>query len=374
MPDLPCGFDRADGLDGRPGTPAPAGSIKVQQGGESVSIDEVAIEEFPDSPIIERAEQATVTHKFRMAWNEALTRIAGIGRGQIRTDSAGNIFLVLSATLQRQAPGIGVITIVEESKSFDTPPDEFCITPVELGINILKHPRYFYAFFGDGYGSTTEQQNQMVIRLLQDYFENTSANYRDAIIRILKASIGTPAGLGPQPPFYTKSQEPLGFGSPASVLVAGTDLAKRAACEIVQKYWRGEDTPYIIGYEICWAQYFFVSPWLNPGGYTEDPISEAVPQLPEYFFSRTFPPDSSETIFDFLAQINPQCYSSDGTSTGTVNISWLRKADQVEFGRTWFKLVSTWIGSPIGMFDEDLYNNGDRPTLPEHYREVEVID
>jgi hypothetical protein len=131
--------------------------------------------------------------------------------------------------------------------------------------------------------------------------------------------------------------------------------------EIIIKYWRGEETPYVVGYEMTWSQYYFVSPWLNPGGYVEDPMTQSTPQLPEYFYSRVFPPNGSYTIFDYLPYINPQCYSSDGTYAGSVNISWLRKADQVEYQRTWFRITRTWIGSPVGFWDSDLYTTNNRP-------------
>jgi hypothetical protein len=254
------------------------------------------------------------------------------------------------------------MTVVMEAKTFDSPPDEFSITPVELGINIIKHPRYFYAFLGDGYGSTTEAQNQMVIRLLQDYMENVSANYRDAIIQLLNDSLDVPDANGtqPQPPEWSAADNsylPLN----SSHWVTGTRGAKLAALEIIQKYWRGEETPYVVGYEMTWSQYYFVAPAINPGGYVEDPMFEATPQLPDYFFSRVFPPDSAYTIFDYLAAHNPQCYSYDGTADGQVVISWLRKSDQIDYQRTWFKITRTWLGSPIGYWDTQLYTQGSAP-------------
>lgn len=368
MAELPFGFDRADGQDGRIGTPSAAGQIRVFSGGAEIDIDDFPPEELPDSPIIERAEQATVTHTFRMSWSEALARIVGLGRGTVVQDSFENEYLVLSAQVQREAPGFGLLTVVTEAKSFDSPPDEFDIQPVELGINLLKHPRYFYSFFGDGYGSTTEQQNQMVIRLLQDYFDNTNATYRDAIVKLLDASMSSSAGSGTQPPLYDSDTSSY----PVGAKVSGTNMAKAAAKEIVQKWWRGEDTPYIVGVEMRWSRYFFVSPAINLGAVIEDPIDDAVPALPEYFYSRVFPSDTTKTIFDFIASNNPQCYSSDGTAEGSLNISWLRKADQVDFQRTWFKLTSTWCGSPVGHFDEDFYNRNSRPAVIGDYRAIKV--
>lgn len=371
MPDLPYGFDRADGLSARLGTPTDTSAILVKgPDGVLTSIDSIPIEELPDSPEIERAEQATITHTFRMSWSEALNYIGILGRGLLVEDSFGNVYLILSVNLRHEQAGTGLFTVVMESKSFDSPPDEFSIVPVELGVNIIKHPRYFYAFFGDGYGSTTELNNQMVIRLLQDYFDTPSANYRDAIIEMLKKSEGYDSGDGAegQPPPWNKTTQSYD----PSAKVAGTTMAKRAAQEIVQKYWRGEETPYLVGYEITFSQYFFVPPTLNPGGYVEDPMTEASPQLPEYFFSRVYPWDPTKTIFDYIPVYNPQCYSSDGTPDGSVNISWLRKADQVEFQRTWFRRTSTWIGSPVGFWDVDLYNRDSRPLVPGDYRVIKT--
>ncbi len=370
MPDVPYGFDRADGLDGRLGTATPEGSIQVQSTTGVINIDEMPLEELPDSPEVERAEQATITHTYRTSWSEGLNYIGFLGRGVVVSDSFDNVYLILSSSLRHEQGGTALLTIVMEAKSFDPPPEEFSVVPVELGVNIMKHPRYFYAFFGDGYGSTTEQQNQMVIRLLQDYFENTSANYRDAIIRMLKTSIPYPDGDGysPQPPEWDRAAED--YVDSDTAFVQGTAMAKRAALEIVQKYWRGEETPYVVGYEVTWSQYVFVPPDINPGGFVENPMTEANPQLPAYFFSDTEPPDPANTIFDFLSTWNPQCYSVNGLPGGTINISWLRKSDQVEYQRTWFRITRTWIGSPVGFWDEQLYTRDQRPQVSGDYQEI----
>ena len=377
--ELPNGLDWADGLDGRLGTQTPAGAVRIASGaGEGTA--NVPIEEEVDSPEIERAEQATITHRFTMSYDEAITRLASHGRGKILTDSIGNMTKLLSARVQRRKGNLASFTIVAEGVSFDSPPDQFQIVPVELGINILKHPRYFYAFLGDGQGSATELKNQMVVRMLQNYFENPTAAFRDAISDLLLRSISFVDGTGPQPPDYKGRFDPAdpentGYQSPDTETiykVSGTDMAKRAALEIVQKYWRGEETPYVVGWQITWSSFFFRPPRINPGGYVEDPIYEAVPQLPEYFFSTEYPPDPAYTIFDMIAAHNPQCYSDDGTATGEVNISWLRKADQLFYERTWFRLERTWIGSPVGFWDTELYSRTARPATADDYLETWV--
>lgn len=362
---LPSGLDRADGLLGRPGTPTPAALIKANSYGRKSGIANVPTEEFPDSPEIERAEQATFTHRYRMSWNNALTHLATIGRGKIETDSYGNVTKVLSCSVKRVNPGVAELTKVSEAVSFDAPPDQFQITPVELGVNIIKHPRYFYAFLGTGQGSATEQKNQMVIRLLQDYFANTSAAYRDALIRLLKCSYNHEGNATDTKPDWKN-----GAWTP-NIKVAGTNEAKAAAVEIIMKWWRGEETPYIIGYQMVWAAYYFRPQPLNPGGYVESPLL-ATPQLPEYFYAVDLAGIGvyTNTIFDLIAAYNPQCYSSTGKKMGDPNISWLRKADEIEYERTWFKVVRTWLGAPVGHWDEQLFNQYDRPSTAAHYMQV----
>jgi hypothetical protein len=189
---------------------------------------------------------------------------------------------------------------------------------------------------------------------LQDYFENPQQNVRDTKTEVIYYSLGVPAG-------GTTVTIPGSSPSRDITTIAGTDLAKRAALEIIQKYWRGEETPYVVGYQITHSSFWFRPPFLNPGGYIEDPIYDASPQLPDYFWSPDFPP-SAATIFDQLAAINPQCYSSTGLPDGPVVLSWLRKADEVEYERTWFKVIRTWIGSPVGFWDTELYTAQKRPT------------
>lgn len=370
----PNGFDRADGIDSNRGTFTPSNAIRVRSANGATDVANIQLEEDVDSPTIERGEQATITHRFKMSWNEAKTQITFLGKGTLLADAENNITKVLSTMIQYQRGGYAIMTVVAESVSFDSPPDQFQIIPVELGVNITKHPRYFYAFLGAGAGSVTEQQNQMVIRLLQDYFENTNATYRDALIKMLSASTSTEAGVGSQPPVAKPKSETVAGVFTATDRVAGTALAKRAALEIIQKYWRNEETPYLIGYQITWSAFHFRPPYLNPGGYIENPMSgTAWPMaVPEYFISPAYPPSYSNTIFDYLDNINPQCYSADGTFGGGVNISWLRKADQMEEQRTWFKVDRTWIGSAVGFWDTDLYNNKERPTSPDHYRLTKI--
>lgn len=369
MADVPVGFDVADGLNGRLGTPTPAGAVTVDTAaGTGLTPDNATIEESTDSPVIERAEQATFQKTFTMPWAEAVNRIQFHYRGQVMEDSSGFLYKVLSARAQRQKGEQAIFTLTLEAASFDSPPDEFNIVPVELGLNIIKHPRYFQAFLGDGYGSTTEQQNQMVIRLLQDYMNNVSYAFRNSIVKLLYDSLGSDAGSGAQPPPQS------GTGSyifAAGAKISGTDMAKRAAMEIVQKIWRGEEVPYAVGWRVTHSYYLFRPPaTLHPGGIVEDPILDATPQLPDYFYSPDWPPNPATSFFQGMTSINPQAYSVSGLLGGDLAISWLRKADVLDYQRTWFKVTRTWDGSPIGHWDEDLYTSANRPQVASDYRVI----
>ncbi len=360
----PSGLDTADGLSGRIGTPCLPGQVIAMDETGLINIESKTPEELPDSPEIERAEQATLTHRFSLPWGVALQKISEYGRGVLLQDSYGNVTKILSSKVQRQPGGLAILSVVSEGLSFDTPPDRFSIVPVELGLNILKHPRYFYAL--QGANNTEAVVNQCVIRLLQNYFENSSPLYRDYLENQLYWSMSTriPGGAtdnGDGTFTFTPSGQ-----SYSVTTVQGTDLAKSAAMEILTKYWRGTESPYVIGYQITWSAFYFRPPYLNPGGYIEDPIYDANPQLPSYFFSPTFPP-STATIFDRIGVYNPQCYSDTGYDTGAVLISWLRKADQMQEERTWFQVDRTWFGSMVGYWDPDIYAATHRPTSPGDY-------
>ncbi len=148
---------------------------------------------------------------------------------------------------------------------------------------------------------------------------------------------------------------------------AAVAYAKAAGQEIVQKLWLQEDTPYVIGWQITWTQWFYLPQPLNPGGYKESPVPVqsgdatplANPELPPYFGALDQDDYANGSIFDGMALVNPQFYAQPD---GNQFISWLRKADQIEFQRTIFKFTITWIGSPIGNWDAQMYSNEPRPT------------
>lgn len=330
--DLPIGFDRADGSGGRPGTPTPFANLTFNgraYNGESAIAAAVGLQELPDSPEIERAEQCTGNHKFRMPWVEGINRLTFIGRGSIFTDSGGLVWRVLSAKLKRERGGMCSLETTSESVSFDSPPDEFQITPVELGINIIKHPRYLYALIKqDGDSATDVTEKQTIVRLIQQYIDAPVAPEKSAVVSQLGMTLDD-----------------------SPVLL----YAKAAAQEIVQKLWLQEDNPYVIAYRIVWSVYYFRPIFLDPGGRKEDPIQDG--GLPDYFGSPSGD-YNVDTIFDLLAVYNPQCYKSP---SGSLILSSLRLADEYEYQRTWFKVTRQWIVSPIGNWDPQIYNPFERP-------------
>lgn len=365
---MPNGFSRADGLgaDVRPGTATPSGSVIIRGASDADSEETTVLEEYPDSPEIERGEQATITHRMRTGWTDALTRIESLYRGVLQEDQFGNLSAILSAKITHRKGGMADLDVVSEGR-FDPPPDEFEVNPVELGVNIIKHPRYFYALQGD----TPDESilNQMVIRKLQDYFENTTSTQRDSIAFQIWASLtfpGTVVGGYATSDGATVATDYNGDVVPVET-ITGTDMAKRAALEIISKYWRGTETPYIVGIEISWSSYYFLPVEMNLGGYVEDPVLDAVPQLPTEFISTVEPADPNYNIFSFIAEWNPQSYSESGLIDGDLSISWLRKADRLQKNRLVYKITRTWWGSPVGFWDEELYTRNDRPQVADDF-------
>ncbi len=422
---IPAGKDRADGVtllplqpigsvgpDAPAGTPDPSGQLAVIGDPSGTKLEEAA-----DSPEIERAEQCTAQHRFKTAYDNAINIISAIGRGTYLADTVGNIWRVLSTKVQSFRAGYADISIVSESISFDSPPDDFQVVPVELGIDILKHPRYSWALLPYATDNSTYVMvgdtditgasiKESIVRLIQTYRDSPFFPSQNQINGLIQTNVlsqitnGTIDVQVPNPDCdfgttiiapprwdgvtankpagnyqYSIVSAPVNISDPNDFLA----IALAAAQEIISKLWRQEDTPYLVGYQVTWSQYFFQPRPLNPGGYIEDPTGI----VPDYFigtsgnltdlargdlgnpfgnFDTVAPPAPGDgTIFDDMASINPQSYSDDGTSLGSVNISWLRKADEVVYERTWFKIVHTWLGSPIGNWDRDLFTQNNRP-------------
>lgn len=331
---VPTGYDRADGLGDNPGTPAPENMIIVN-GFPCATVDDVFIdlEELPESPDIERAEQQTCQHVFVTDWTSAKEYMRFLYRGVIQTDADGRQWKVLSASCKHGKGEATTVTVTSEALYSDVPPDEFECTPIELGINIIKYPRYLYALLPSTSDSPAEvTAKQTVIRNIQN--------------------------------FIAAPTEPSQNGYAMALAILASDdsvvrYAKAAAQEIVQKYWLQEDSPYIVAYQLTWTRYFYKPQILNPGGYKENPVTEANPTVPPYFVALDQDNISDGTIFDAMSLVNPQSYAQPD---GSQNISWLRKADQQSFQRTLFRMTSTWIGAALGNWDDQIYSRVRRPT------------
>lgn len=429
---LTTGFDRALGQNipvspyGTGGVaaigtaPPPSAVIITDINGTSITL-----QEDTDSPTIERGTQATCQHKFTMSYQTALNYIGVIGMGTIMQDSFGNIWRVLTCSIQSQEGTKAKLITVSESVSFDTPPDEFQVNTVDLGIDIIKHPRYFGNLYPTNaeLGTIVGQAKEAIIRAIQAYrdapFFPTAANLYGLIngnvqntqISTLSngswvvtlpnvnyqpqldfvsgsALIQDGSGHYTSPPAAVPSlvgsgvtsgtNDPNYYVSVNSVVLASysLSLAKAAAQEIITKLWRIEDSPYMPGIEMKWSQYYFLPPLLNLGSFIQDPTYI----IPTYFLQPdrpvgglpprggiAYPVAGSDNIFQYNAAWNPQDYSANGTPSGVTQISWLRKADEIEYQRTWFKITYTWVGSAIGYWDLQLYGAYNRPTLPSDY-------
>lgn len=333
MPDLPdfdfppCGFDRADGsqLDslGTPiGTPTPdaARQIRRSQGTQ-------VFEELPTSPEIERAEQCTVKHTFRGEYDQLREILKACNRGTFTKDSLGNYYRVLSAALSRLRGDMCQLDINSESISFDNPPDQFEVNDVEMNMPLELHPRYnsvrFYNL--DENGEQEDPGFPTGYQLIQ-WIKNSVNQMQISAMDENLLMVGT---LGVDP-----------------LLLDDPDwLVANLALEMVNKMRKGETEFYFSGLQVVWSQYFFMPPVMNPGGYLEDPVENG--GLPPFFWSTDRTVDGDNILTFMGPTINPDLYA-DG-------FSWLRKADRLQYERTWYRLTHTWIGGPLGHWDSDIY-------------------
>jgi hypothetical protein len=284
-------------------------------------------EEFSDSPEIERGEQGTVTHRFHVDGATGLTLLQSLGRGRYLTDSYGNTTRVLTAKLTWGKANQCVLTVVAESISFDTPPDDFRLEVIENNPALEVHPRYAFL--------PADIRNQ--VRSVVDAAQQVSMQQALKLLADYKSfDLASSIGVSPPPPNGA----------------ANWGVVQNAVDELLLKRRIGEDTFYLPGFRIIWSQYFFIPPAINPGGYVGDPIVEGLP----YFFWSTTGDPSGLSIFAVMASINPQFYS-DG-------ISWLRLCDTLDYQRTWFKLTRSWIGAPYHHWDSQIYSLDPSPYPP----------
>lgn len=322
----PSGLDRADGLIRNnvqfPGTALPSGCIYIiRSDGTVVDLPSNSgfFEEDPNSPEIERGEQATITHKFYSDPTNAQAILISLGRGHLMLDSYGNVTRVLSQRQSFKRGGYNEITITSEGTNFDVPFDTWNVETVEFNPSIYKHPRYNILSNYQKY--LIRQQNQVENLNLQSQFTNL---------------ISSPA-------FSASLQQ------------------QSASLELLNKLHKGFDSFYLAGIKVTWTQYSFLPQVINAGGYIENPISEG--GLPYYIWSQdgsisAATDSTSYNIFQDFPYENPNFYMSTfgDADNPTPGISWLRYMDVQTFQRTWYATTRTWIGGPIGHWDREAYS------------------
>jgi len=407
---LPMGYDFGGDGNTNWGTPSPDDNLKLQ-----TSDGYMVTEEEPGSPEIDSAEHVTVSKNFICSWEDAKLWQELFTRGTVVEDSQGYLIRILSCKITRQKSTNAKVNVIGEIVNSNLPPDEYEINPTTLNVDIIKHPRYFFALNPN----STDAENfitvgeidvplsdikQQIIRAIQTYREapfypngnNFNGAFQNNIFQQLQSefvNVNVPvAGFDPN----TKEDFPKGIwdgmidtmpsGNYRYLTVSvdtsneNIQMAVAAAMEIVSKIWLGIDTPYVAGLQITWRQYSFTPQMINPGGYVENPFDDgynadglghavpvATPELPVYFWSSSWPPDPNNTVFDDLPWFNPTGYSSDGTRNGLWQMTWLRQADTQRFDRVLWVHTRTWIGSPIGNWDPQIYGAWNRPTSPSDY-------
>lgn len=309
----PCGYDRADGQDGRPGTASPPGSV-IQQ-------PSVGIEEQPTSPQVELGEHATFVHTISENYEDGQAILLATPRGTILEDDFGNQYKVLTCSLDYQKGD--TCKIITTTEALSVPPeDEYHVETVEFNPSIFLHPRYASVVNYD------------------DVSTSDAPVTGPQIIGWVNAAIDLPQ-IASQGEWY---------GQLNSDNITDPDVLSLAQ-ELVTKLRRGEDTFYLSGFRVFWSQYFNLPQGINPGGYTEDPVTQG--ELPPYFWSSDGTPDGENTLISLAQQVSPLIYPPPTDLLNT--ISWLRQADTVEYQRVWFKIAHSWIGGPGGTWDNDLY-------------------
>ncbi len=299
----PAGFDRCDGLDGRPGTYTPVSAVTqiVSDRGEVTDF----IEEFSDSPSIERSEQTTCVHRYRCDPETATAITQNTSRGDLQADQYNNVWKVLSCKMEFSKGGYCILTITSEyaysldltGGGLDTPPDEFTIDVIEFNPALQKHPRY----------TPIQLKNKYLIQRLQNKGDILSITDFSNIIQSNADS-------------------------------ADEDLAMQ---ELICKLRKGIDSFYLAGFRINYSTFSYNPQLMNPGGYVEDPIEAGL--IPYYFTSQDQTPEG-QSIFDFTNAegdpLYPMLYGN--------GLAWLRVSDTQVFQRTWFKLTKSWIAAPGG--------------------------
>jgi hypothetical protein len=320
----PTGFDRADGITPRPGTPTNPAARTATPDIYNLGM----LEEIPESPEIEMGEQATFRHSFRVDRNTGIGLVIAMPRGAYVRDSAGNIYKILSTNLNYARGDTCVFAITSEAVSFNNPPDEFHVQTLELNPEIEKHPM-FWPIVGNGVTVNPYNLNADGTKI------NNDVSSGPQIVLAMKQAANAISSAG--------SADILAAINNLSVPDAS--ILALAKNKLYPRYQRNETTFYLAGFKVVWSSYFWLAPLMDGGGYIQDPVTAG--GLPPYFWSTTGAIGGGNILLDKAKITNPIIYGP--------GLSWLRLADELSYERTWFHLTRTWIGGPLGHWDKALY-------------------
>lgn len=322
----PSSVDRATGISPFPGTPTPANAIAQQIATAFNGRPTQFFEEEGGSPQFNFGEQGTVRHTFWCDQDNTFPQIIQlIQRGIVYTDSFGNISKVLDSTVSYFKPNLCRIEITAEGLSWGAPPDEFNIEPQDINPDLMKHPRYNYGPAGVNINSNyglSAQQKGVLRRIIQN---DSSYSANDAYKQLFN-----------------------GAGITASGNIQWSMVQQQMAWEIIQKYWRGEDTFYLPSLVVTYSSFYYSPQPICPGGFIDDPTHSTFgASVPYYYWSLDGTDDRTPSNNILQA---PQGVLNNLFSNG---VTYLRKADTYTYQRTWFKLTRTWVGAPTGPPDAD---------------------
>jgi len=328
---LPSCWDRADGgFTFDAGTPATAVSfVGINYVDGTLSLQDIAdyfggndslfnvLEESTDSPSLEFSDQCTIQHSWIADYWTTRYIQTQYARGYQMVDSFDNVSRVLATNASVIPKTMGLlwkVSVTSEAQSFANPPEEFDIQTVEFNPSAEKHPRYSdLTFFG----------RQIVRNAEVTDNPDAQTTYQNLVSTL-------PTGSNSSYPFHGNQ--------------------RGEALELLFKKSKGEDSFYLSGFKIIYSRYYWGPQPINMGGYTENPF-DFIPS--QYWTDQT----TEKNIFAEVAGNNKNLYPNPaGLDQFPFGLSWLRYADVQQLNRTWYKVTSTWMALPLGIWDPQWYS------------------
>lgn len=193
-----------------------------------------ALEEAPDSPVIECGEKVTVTRIYSGAY--ALCDASRLYRNTIGTGNMAG-FMVSSSKVQSFKPGMATLTIVWEASGAGSgatlPRDEISVEPFEIKPPVEMHPKF---------NSLTDDQRETI----RTAVKGSTAPLRDQ-----------------------------------STTTLGQDTAE--AVQLLRLLKKGVETFYLAGIRYSWTVYSWTLPACTSGGFIQSPGGPLADYLPSSF-------------------------------------------------------------------------------------------